>query len=337
MKRLGFDRDMGATAQRLVAVLGVSAFLALGIHSAMAQAPAQPTVSQPAGAVGPADQPPPPPPQLGPDGLPVAPPAGAAPADGQPGTDPAAAIDPAAAPAAAPAAEAPPADGALRSYGPVEMFLQAHVVVKAVMVWLILASILTWSLLFSKLTFFSGLTGRTDKIVREFRNSRTVQDAAGHLSKSNSSTPLGQMLIAAADELKASGSPSNGEKREHLTSRIAARMAIAQAEGNQELGSGMQIFATVGSISPFVGLFGTVWGIMNSFIGIAQTQTTNLAVVAPGIAEALFATAIGLFAAIPSVIFYNIFARRIGTFNTRAENFSGEVLVRLSRQLDQGA
>jgi biopolymer transport protein ExbB len=109
-------------------------------------------------------------------------------------------------------------------------------------------------------------------------------------------------------------------------------MGIVQAEVGEELSGGMGIFATVGSIAAFVGLFGTVWGIMNSFIGIAQTQTTNLAVVAPGIAEALFATGIGLFAAVPAVIFYNMFARRIGAYQTRMDNFANEVLVRVARE-----
>jgi biopolymer transport protein ExbB len=217
------------------------------------------------------------------------------------------------------------------------MFMMATVVVKIVMISLVLASVVTWALLISKWLSMAGLSSSTNRVLRDFRDAKSLQDAAGKLSRSNAANPAGRMLLAAADELRASGSPSTGEKREHLTSRISARMSIAQAESNQDIGSGMQIFATTGAISPFVGLFGTVYGIMNSFIGIAQSQTTNLAVVAPGIAEALFATAIGLFAAIPAVIFYNYFARMITAYNTRLDNFSGEVLVRLSRQLDAGA
>ena len=139
---------------------------------------------------------------------------------------------------------------------------------------------------------------------------------------------------------KSSAPPSAAKKKpaptpagkKGATSRVQARMGIVQAEAGEMLSSGMGIFATVGSISAFVGLFGTVWGIMNSFIGIAQSQTTNLAVVAPGIAEALFATAIGLFAAIPAVIFYNMFARRIGAYSTRMENFASEILVKIARE-----
>jgi biopolymer transport protein ExbB len=221
------------------------------------------------------------------------------------------------------------------SITPVSMFMGATVVVQVVIVWLIAASILTWALLFSKLTYFSGLNGKTDSFLKAFRGASSIEDAAKVGQRSYRDNPLALMLAAAADEIKLSASGKlSGEQRQHLLNRIAQRMNIAQAEQQEELGTGMGIFATVGSISAFVGLFGTVWGIMNSFIGIAQKQTTNLAVVAPGIAEALFATAFGLFAAVPAVVFYNIFARRISAYSTRMDNFSNEVLVRLGRQLD---
>jgi biopolymer transport protein ExbB len=353
MMRDVFFKDFAAQPKRLLAAAGVATVLSLGTAFAQAQpaaapentapvvqpvaqtapgaqpAPGQPTVTPPASATGPAgEEPAPPPPALGPDGAPVAPPtdpAAAPPADG-------------AAPAAAAPAEEGKKDGAVHDLSPWGMFMMATVVVKVVMVALVLASVLTWALLISKWLSMASLNGSTNRVLRDFRDSKSLQDAAGKLSRSAAATPAGRMLLAAADELRASGgNVSTGEKRDHLTSRISARMSIAQAESNQDIGSGMQIFATTGSISPFVGLFGTVYGIMNSFIGIAQSQTTNLAVVAPGIAEALFATAIGLFAAIPAVIFYNYFARAITAYNTRLDNFSGEVLVRLSRQLDAGA
>lgn len=340
---------LAAPSKRLLAAAGLAVALAIGASGVQAQpapkpaapaaqpaapaaqpAPGQPTVTPPASAVGPAGaEAPPPPPALGPDGQPIVPPA-------DPNAAPAAAAPDGAVPAAdANAAKA--AEVAKQDFSPLGMFLQATIVVKIVMVALILASIVSWSLLITKYLSIGDLNSKTSRVLRDFRDSKSLQDAAGKLSRSSAATPAGRMLLAAADELRASGAPSNGEKREHLTSRISARMAIAQSESNQEIGAGMQIFATTGSISPFVGLFGTVYGIMNSFIGIAQSQTTNLAVVAPGIAEALFATAIGLFAAIPAVIFYNYFARGITAYNTRLDNFSGEVLVRLSRQLDAGA
>lgn len=343
-----------ARSKGLLAATGLAAALALSVTVAQAQPAAQPasqaapaaeqaakpeaapvaqttapaagepTVTPPASATGPADEPPPPP-ALNPDGSPADP--NAAPADPN--------ATPVVPPAEAAAEEKK--DGAVHDLSPWGMFMMATVVVKIVMVALVLASVVTWALLISKWLSMASLNSSTSRVLRDFRDSKSLQDAAGKLSRSAANTPAGRMLLAAADELRASGAPSNGEKREHLTSRISARMSIAQAESNQEIGGGMQIFATTGSISPFVGLFGTVYGIMNSFIGIAQSQTTNLAVVAPGIAEALFATAIGLFAAIPAVIFYNYFARAITAYNTRLDNFSGEVLVRLSRQLDSGA
>ena len=215
------------------------------------------------------------------------------------------------------------------------MIMNATVVVQVVIAWLLGASTLTWALLFSKLTYFSGLGSKTDAFLKAFRGAASIEDAAKVGQRSYRDNPLAIMLQAAADEIKLSASGKlSGDQRQHLLGRIAQRMQIAEAEQQEELGTGMGIFATVGSISAFVGLFGTVWGIMNSFIGIAQKQTTNLAVVAPGIAEALFATGTGLFAAVPAVVFYNIFARRIGAYSTRMDNFANEVLVRLGRQLD---
>ena len=215
------------------------------------------------------------------------------------------------------------------------MIAGATVVVQVVLAWLFGASVVTWALLFSKLTYFSGLNSKTDAFLKAFRGASSIEDAAKVGQRSYRDNPLAIMLAAAADEIKLSASGKlSGEQRQHLLNRIAQRMNIAQAEQQEELGTGMGIFATVGSISAFVGLFGTVYGIMNSFIGIAQKQTTNLAVVAPGIAEALFATGTGLFAAVPAVVFYNIFARRIGSYSTRMDNFANEVLVRLGRQLD---
>ena len=119
--------------------------------------------------------------------------------------------------------------------------------------------------------------------------------------------------------------------------RAQTAVGAVQASLARRLSSGMQFLASTGSMSPFIGLFGTVYGIMNSFIGIANTNTTNLAVVAPGIAEALLATGIGLFAAIPAVIFYNYFQTRISHYGTRTEGFVAELMNAISRQLDKGA
>ena len=231
-----------------------------------------------------------------------------------------------------------PADQEYSLYG---LFMIAHPVVKIVMIGLIICSIISWAIFISKLIYMSGLNKRTTSFLNEFRASNApLADLTKALSGKDRSVPPAQMVEAAANEIDltfAQGPASTGEKRDHLSQRIGSAMAIAQSSGSADLGSGMSFLATVGSIATFVGLFGTVWGIMYSFIGIAQSKSTNLAVVAPGIAEALFATAIGLFAAIPAVIFYNIFARRIAAYNQRLDSFSSELLVRVSRQLDQSA
>jgi biopolymer transport protein ExbB len=306
------------TIARVAAAAGLMLGLTMMVSVAMAQpapAPGQPAApaTQPgAPATDPAAQPAagePAPPAIGPDGLPVAPADGAAPA-------------PAPAEATPPAAEAPTVD-----ITPVSMFLHASIVVQVVMVLLMLWSVITWAIMISKMSFFSGLNGTSNRFLNAFRSAGSLQDAAKAASRNFKNNPLAKMLIAAADEI-ATG------KKGGISGRVAQRMAIVQAEAGEELSSGMGIFATVGSIAAFVGLFGTVWGIMNSFIGIAQTQTTNLAVVAPGIAEALFATGIGLFAAVPAVIFYNMFARRIGAYQTRMENFANEVAIRVAREFE---
>ncbi len=313
------------TIARAAAAAGLMLGITMMVTVAMAQPAPQPT--QPGATPAPAAQPAtapatppgapaaapgtePPPPEIGPDGLPVTPPP--VDATAQP-----------AAPAAPPVAEEPK--------GPditlFTMFINASIVVQVVMAMLMLWSIATWSIMFSKLSYFSGLNGKTDRFLQAFRNAGSLQDAAKTAGRNFRDNALAKMLVAAVDEI---GTGKKGS----ISSRVAQRMGIVQAEQGEELSTGMGIFATVGSIAVFVGLFGTVYGIMRSFIGIAQTQTTNLAVVAPGIAEALFATAIGLFAAIPAVIFYNMFARRIGAFQTRMDNFSNEVLVRVSRDYE---
>lgn len=306
------------TIARVAAAAGLMLGLTMMVSVAMAQpapAPTQPAApaTQPgAPATDPAAAPAgePAPPAIGPDGLPIAPTEGAAPAEATP-----------------PAAEAAPAEEPKVDITPVSMFLHASIVVQVVMVLLMLWSVITWAIMISKMSFFSGLNGTTNRFLNAFRSAGSLQDAAKAASRNFKNNPLAKMLIAAADEV-ASG------KKGGVSGRVAQRMAIVQAETGEELSSGMGIFATVGSIAAFVGLFGTVWGIMNSFIGIAQTQTTNLAVVAPGIAEALFATGIGLFAAVPAVIFYNMFARRIGAYQTRMDNFANEVSIRVAREFE---
>ena len=250
--------------------------------------------------------------------------------------------------AAAPAAgEADPAtvnDAVGGGHGditPISMFMEATVVVKVVMAGLLLASILSWTLLLIKLFEFGALNRKTDTFLENFRGARTIADMrAVSTQEEFDGNPLADMAAAATEEIELSRQSGLSVTGDHLDSAMArAQSAVAAVQSGLalRLSGGQQFLASVGSIGPFVGLFGTVYGIMNSFIGIAQSNTTNLAVVAPGIAEALLATGIGLFAAIPAVVFYNYFNTRIAAYGTRADGFATELLNGISRQLDKGA
>ena len=250
--------------------------------------------------------------------------------------------------AAAPAAgEADPAtvnDAVGGGHGditPISMFMEATVVVKVVMAGLLLASILSWTLLLIKLFEFGALNRKTDNFLENFRGARTIADMrAVSTQEEFDGNPLADMAAAATEEVEMSRQAGLSVTGDHLDSalgRAQAAVAAVQSGLALRLSGGQQFLASVGSIGPFVGLFGTVYGIMNSFIGIAESNTTNLAVVAPGIAEALLATGIGLFAAIPAVVFYNYFNTRIAAYGTRADGFAAELLNGISRQLDKGA
>ena len=256
---------------------------------------------------------------------------------------------PASAPAAAPATpDAKPesvneAVGGHHSNGitPISMFMEATVVVKVVMAGLLLASIFSWTLLLIKLFEFGSLNRKTDNFLENFRGARTIADMRAVATQEEfDGNPLADMAAAATEEIELSRQSGLSVTGDHLDSamgRATAAVAAVQSGLAKRLSGGQQFLASVGSIGPFVGLFGTVYGIMNSFIGIAESNTTNLAVVAPGIAEALLATGIGLFAAIPAVVFYNYFNTRIAGYGTRADGFAAELLNGISRQLDKGA
>jgi biopolymer transport protein ExbB len=224
---------------------------------------------------------------------------------------------------------------------PISMFMEATVVVKVVMAGLLLASIFTWTLLLIKLFEFGALNRKTDAFLENFRGARTIADMkAIATAEEYEGNPLADMAAAATEEIDLSrqaGLSVTGEHRHDTLARAQAAVSAVQAGLAKRISGGQQFLASVGSGGPFIGLFGTVYGIMNSFIGIAESNTTNLAVVAPGIAEALLATGIGLFAAIPAVIFYNYFNTRIAAYGTRADGFNAELLNGISRQLDKGA
>ena len=222
------------------------------------------------------------------------------------------------------------ATATLRELSPWSMFLSADILVKAVMIGLAFASLVTWTIFIAKLIELSVVQRKLRGALRKIAEARSLAEAQFSLGPKDS--VLSSLLDAALREARLSaGISSDSGIKERAASSFAE---IVRAEARR-IRIGMGLLATIGATSPFVGLFGTVWGIMNSFIGISRSQTTNLAVVAPGIAEALLATAFGLAAAIPAVIIYNHFARVTKAYLELVGRSSGAAARLLSRDLDR--
>jgi biopolymer transport protein ExbB len=326
MKTSPFRTTCAAVIFALATLSPVSSSLAQQKTAAPQQAPvsAQPAIPAQAAPVA---------------ASPQAPVATAAPATAAPALAPPATVQPAPAPAA-PDAVTLSADGggkalkstvtALRELSPWSMFMSADVVVKAVMIGLAFASLVTWTVFIAKMIEFSFVQQKLRSALRKIKDSRSLAEAQFALGAKDS--VLSALLAAAMGEARLSAGISSDDG---IKERAALSFAeIVRAEGRR-IRTGMGLLATIGATSPFVGLFGTVWGIMNSFIGISKSQTTNLAVVAPGIAEALLATAIGLVAAIPAVIIYNHFARVTKGYLELVNRSSGAAARLLSRDLDR--
>jgi biopolymer transport protein ExbB len=271
------------------------------------------------------------------------------PANGATATPPAAtapvvapAGEPAAAPSTAPVAADPavaPEDEALvedstlgmgHDLSPWGMYQNADIVVKAVMIGLAIASIITWTIWIAKGFELLGAKRRLKGEIAALKKAATLKQAAETASRQGT---LANLLVH--DALEEMHLSANAREREGIKERVSFRLERLVAACGRNMSNGTGVLATIGSTAPFVGLFGTVWGIMNSFIGIARTQTTNLAVVAPGIAEALLATALGLVAAIPAVVIYNVFARSIAGYKAQVSDASAQVLLLVSRDLDR--
>ena len=206
-----------------------------------------------------------------------------------------------------------------RDLSPWGMFLNADIVVKVVMLGLVFASLVTWTVWLAKNLELWKAMRRGRAALAVLNEARSLAEANSRLG--NSGETVARLLRAAVHEVQASPHPD----RDALKERISWLLERVEASSSRRIGRGMGLLASIGATAPFVGLFGTVWGIMNSFIGISNAHTTNLAVVAPGIAEALLATALGLFAAIPAVVIYNVFSRSIGGY--RAMLADGSALV----------
>jgi biopolymer transport protein TolQ len=223
------------------------------------------------------------------------------------------------------------------SFSLISLVGQADVVVQCVMGLLVLASLWSWAIIFDKMMKFMVLEKRTNKFEQSF-NTMVLEDIMGEAT-ANDNHPLSRVFIACMNEWQSNNIKqiiaAGPDKKNGLKERLNGAMQVASNKSMQKLESGLGFLAVVGSSMPFVGLFGTVWGIMNSFQGIAVSKNTSLAVVAPGIAEALLATGIGLFAAIPAVFFYNIFSGKINNFSERVQNFSIQLLNMFSKELDK--
>ena len=214
---------------------------------------------------------------------------------------------------------------------PVGMFLAADVVVKSVMIALALASVVTWAIFLVKTLELAQAKSRLKRAVEVLT---AANGLAGVESKLVRTGVAADMVAAAIDEMRRSEAVLDHAPAAGIKERVASLLTRIEVRAGKRMSAGTGILASIGSVGPFVGLFGTVWGIMNSFIGISKAQTTNLAIVAPGIAEALLATAIGLVAAIPAVVIYNYFARSVGGYKLIHADAAAAVERLVSRDLD---
>lgn len=227
--------------------------------------------------------------------------------------------------------------GSTADFSMIGLFLQADLVVKAVMIMLLLASVISWAVIYDKVRKLRVINRKADLFEDEFWSGRSLEGLNDRI-RNNPDHPLAMLFVAAMREWQRSVGQTTGiAKTMGLQDRINKVMRVTVTRELERLESQMNFLATVGSTAPFIGLFGTVWGIMNSFQSIAMSHDTSLAVVAPGIAEALFATALGLVAAIPAVIAYNKLSNDISRYANRLDGFADEFGTLLSRQLDEGA
>ncbi|MGV8998123.1 MAG: tonB-system energizer ExbB [Parvibaculaceae bacterium] len=219
-----------------------------------------------------------------------------------------------------------------RDLSPWGMFMGADIIVKGVLLGLAFASVLTWTIWLSKSLELASTRRRVIAASKALASATSLSEALSAVGKGGN--PVQALVWAADFEMRLSAETAATDK-DGIKERVGSRLERIEAAVGRRLGLGTGFLATIGATAPFVGLFGTVWGIMNSFIGISEAQTTNLAVVAPGIAEALLATAIGLVAAIPAVVIYNMFARMIGVQRAMVADAAAEVMRLVSRDLDR--
>ncbi len=231
------------------------------------------------------------------------------------------------------------AAGAADSLSPLTLFLQAGVVVKTVMLALALASVLSWAIIFEKWRRLRRLNRDADEFEELFWSVGSLEDLHQRVAH-REGDPMSSVFSEAIQELQgslANGMPRDAAARDALQARVERVMTSEASRWMERIERYMTFLASVGSTAPFVGLFGTVWGIMNSFAAIAASKQTNLAVVAPGIAEALFATALGLVAAIPAVVAYNKISNDINRYGARLDGLVADVITVTSREFSESA
>ena len=215
------------------------------------------------------------------------------------------------------------------------LFLQADIVVKIVILILLFSSIWSWTIIFSKYTNLKSILMETEDFEEKFYSSETLSKLSKRIG-GQPTHPMEAVFFAAMvyfDRIKTGFSNKNFDFKKSFCENVKKEMEIVINKELTGLENGLNFLASVGSTAPFIGLFGTVWGIMNSFTAIGISQNTSLAVVAPGIAEALFATALGLVAAIPAVLFFNKFNNMLEILNNKLEVFSDEILVIISKEI----
>ncbi len=332
-RRLGSIRVLWRCRHYAAAAIATALLIALPLApAALAQGAPAPVAAAPSPAAAPA--------AVAPAPAPSVPAAPAAPAAAPATPAPNAAVPPA--PNAAPAATAAPATAALppntpaitsvelpQDLSPWGMFEDADLLVKIVLIGLAIASLVTWTVWLAKTFELRAARSEVRRDLRILTSSATLAQA--HEQLRDGTSPASLLMQAAGQEIRLSANL----RAEGLKERIAWQLERIELAVSRKISRGTGVLATIGSTAPFVGLFGTVWGIMNSFIGISNAHTTNLAVVAPGIAQALLATALGLFAAIPAVMIYNVLARQTAHYRASLGDASAAVMRLVSRDLDR--
>lgn len=230
-----------------------------------------------------------------------------------------------------------PVDSATLQFDLLHLFLQAHIVVQIVLIGLLAASLITWSIVLDRWRVISSERRAANAFERLFWSGKSLEQIEQMVTQRRRIPAITGMFLAALKEWRLSTEGGAVLNLPTFRERVQSAMEVEAQRSIGKLETGLLFLATIGAAGPFIGLFGTVFGIMNAFTSIAQQQNASLAVVAPGIAEALAATALGLVAAIPAVIFYNKFSGDLAVFGSRLENFSRELWSTISRELDLAA